>query len=539
MVDWLTDGYTPKEEVFEAVTLDKETLTAAADYFGLDVIPDNDGNLAVAPMSTPQGAKDIPGFFDYWTSESTEKASAETVRAARYRSYELMDRLMPEAMLVLDTYADEMFGVGFVDDPIEIKIKGMSKSVSDAIMETIRKSRVIENARGLGRLMCKWGEFGWLLNVHDADDPSSISITTLLPTQYKAVTPNKSPVPVAYKIEPRSGIKWTRKDILGLKKRTKDIYPWELVTVGVPDMECVPYGRSVLEPMRVPFDQLVTIEALLALSRASRVERLIVKVPTGQRNPTAALTKMNTLKSVWKNMIISNNQGRTAHGRTPALQDILFMPSDDGFSIDRLASSIDVSNTEDVEYFRDKALMMSGLPKGYFLADQSTDRGNALAAQDLKFARKLIPSQDAFAKGLVKLVVALAVHHGVTPDSFTVDVNIKRPSNLSDETITQMSSITRAAGEMITSWKEAYSISRMDADEVKVPDGMFSNLLTQLGLPKNIVDVFPTTIEKEPKPVEEAPITYAVRASTASKSVQGLLTENYAALELLRDTKNG
>ena len=104
-----------------------------------------------------------------------------------------------------------------------------------------------------------------------------------------------------------------------------------------------------------------------------------------------------------KNAIFGSSDGTRSKSRIAALTDVLFIPGSERkeYGIDRLQSSIDVSSIDDVEYFRDKMLMATRLPKGYLLADQviRIDEG-ALAQQDLKFSRSLLPMQFGYVDGL-------------------------------------------------------------------------------------------------------------------------------------------
>jgi hypothetical protein len=197
------------------------------------------------------------------------------------------------------------------------------------------------------------------------------------------------------------------------------------------------------------------------------------------------------MKNQLKNQIFTDqSSGKRSYGSIPALTDVLFLPSDKDFSIDKMSSSIDIATTEDVEYFRDKAITATGLPKGYFLADGTTDRGNALASQDLKFARKLLPAQYAFVQGIIKLCTILSAYvSDKDPTTHKITVSIKKPENLSQEKLEQYQKINDTAVSMIDGWSKT-KVTTKDAEgqdiPPKIPEDMHYNLLIKLGMPPEI-----------------------------------------------------
>ena len=493
-----TQGPIAKEEVMEAVTLDPQAMKQIGNHFGLEVGKDNDGDYMVIPSEFMAGAgKDLTKqFIDYWMGGSPEKQSVEQKRRIRNSSYELMDEIFGISILTLNAYADEALGIGFIEQPIDIEIS--DKAIEKDVKEILARNNIIKRARSHMRNLCKWGDLGaWVMPPKKSNDPLDIKIKMVTPNKWEAFFLEQAPVPLGYHMNPQ----------YGSQKRVKKedlLQPWEFVQFTVPDDEFAPYGRSLLEAMRTSFDQLATIEALLALSRVSRVERLIVKVPVNSTNPTAAMSKLNQIQSSWKNIMFSSkNSSKKSHARTPALQDIMFFPSDDEYNIERLpsGSGVEISNTDDVEFFRDNVLMMTGLPKGYLLADESTDRYHALTAQDLKFARQLIPYQDAYATGMTKLCMVLAGYLGADLETTNITVKIKRPIQMSDQLLQNNEAISRAAIEMIDNFKRANTITDEEGNETvpTLPADTYAKILAELGMSDNLIKIFNSSNTDDPK----------------------------------------
>ena len=492
----LQESSKPKEEVMEAVTLSSQQLHQISSQFGFELGKDSDGEYIVVPGNFAGSGKDITKqFIDYWMGGSPEKQSVEQKRKIRNSSYELMDEIFGIAILTLNAYADEALGIGFIEQPIDIDIS--DKEIENKVKEILARNNIIKRSRSHLRNLCKWGDLAaHILVPENSNDPMDIKIKMTTPNKWEAFFLEQAPIPLGYHLSPQYG---SQKRI----KKEDLLQPWEFVQFTVPDDEFAPYGRSLLEAMRTSFDQLATIEALLALSRVSRVERLIVKVPVNSVNPTAAMAKLNQIQSSWKNtMFSSKDSNKKSHAKTPALQDIMFFPSDDEYSIERLpsGSGVELSSTEDVEFFRDSVLMMTGLPKGYLLADESTDRYHALTAQDLKFARQLIPYQDAYATGMTRLCMVLAGYLGADLEKIQITVKIKRPVQMSDQLLQNNEAMSRAASEMIDNYKRANTVMDDKGNEVvpTMPGDTYAKILAELGMADSLIKVFTTSDKDDP-----------------------------------------
>lgn len=513
-----TISNTEAEEIFEAVTLSPDQIKSFASKFGLETTKDNEGDYLTIPTDNFKNAEFTSQFLDFWIGNTPEKLALEQQRKIRNNSYKLMDDILGEATLALDMYADEGVGMGFLEQPIDITIKSNNEQVEKDVKEILKRNEFIKHSRSHIRDLAKFGDFGTLIELPEGNDPLGIKLKIFTPDTWVAFSPCNCKVPVGYSLQPitkkksynqTSYVKVSKKDVL---------QPWEFVQFSVYDSEYAPYGRGLLEGLRTSFDQLVTIEALLAMSRATRVERLVVKVPTGQTNPTAALTKLSNLKSRFKNSIFNDSGiGRKSYSNTPAMQDVLFIPADEGFDIDRMASGsgVEISSTDDVEYFRDKLLMVSGIPKGILLADESTDRYHALAQQDLKFARKLIPFQDSYAAGLTKLVMLLVGYVGGDIEETTVTVKVKRPVQVSDNVLQSIEAISRASIEMIDNFKK--SQENNDGDQPEIRPDLYSMLMSQLGMPEDIIKLFDNAIVNDPKNPQNTPDDNNISTVTSSK----------------------
>ena len=490
---------TPGTEVMEAVTLSPDRIAGLANRLGLQVVQAEDGSYVSLPPNidlTSQSGEIKLQFIDHWLEETVGKSRIENERNRRIQTYKIMDDAMAEACISLDTYADECLAVGFVEDPLDIKFN--DKAVGKQVMAVLEKNEIIKRSRSYIRNQIKYGDIGLKVVLPLADpetDVMDIGLEYIDPLQWEAVIPKDGGnLAIGYRMDDKFN-RWV-KNPTSTGKRKKILQPWEFVQMTVFDQDFRPYGRSLLEGMRIDFDHLVTLEALLALSRASRVERLVIKIPTGSTNPVQAAQKVQALKAQFKNIIFKDTSlGTKTYGKTPGLTDVLFMPSDQGFDTTKLSSNVDLSSVEDVEYFRDKAIQTSGLTKGYFLADTSmSDRGSALQAQDIKFARKLIQYQNAWAEGLTRLCLIVATYViKADPSTLEITVGIKKPPQLALTMIDAYAKIAETAALLINNWRTSSSSTDPKTGQPIMPTAagdMYANILQTLGMPKNVAQMF-------------------------------------------------
>jgi hypothetical protein len=483
----------PGEHLFETVTLSPDRIADFAARMNLQVSQTDDGTYVALPPNVDLGAGDVRlQFIDHWLDESVNKTRTEHERNRRVQTYKIMDEAMAEACISLDTYADECLAVGFIDEPLKITFN--DKAVGSQVLEVLSNNDILKRSRSFVRNLIKYGDLGVKIVIPNVDkDVPDIGLDYIDPLLWECIVAKERKIAIGYKIDEKFN-RWVRSPQTGVARR-KALQPWEFVQMSVYDQDMKPYGRSLLEGMRIDFDHLVTLEALLALSRASRVERLVIKIPTGSTNPVQAAQKIQALKAQFKNIIFKDTSlGTKTYGKTPGLTDILFMPSDKGFEADKLSSTVDLSSVEDVAYFRDKAISVTGLPKGYFLADQTTDRGSALQQQDIKFARKLITYQNAFIEGITKLCMTVAVYVAKADlSTLEVQVGLQRPTQIAVTAIENYKLISDTALSLIQGMlSTAPPTMTPDGQAIpaSAPPNLYANVLQTLGMPKNVSQLF-------------------------------------------------
>ena len=413
------------------------------------------------PLGYLNNALNSPtGFSQYWMEQAWSKheADVEHFREQRYEYYRFMDLNSTESSLMLDTYADESVATSDISEsPIRIEIN--DKEAKNKVFDILYKNEILTSKDGDTvsahraniRELAKFGDI-FIRYYRDKPKSENIRLQFLNYEIYK----------VKLIREPVSG------KLVAWQLGNKDIVlpPWELVHGKIKDTTFDPYGRSILEPVRSAYQQLLITEALLALSRASRIERIVIKVPTTNKNPMAAFQSLLNIKSTLKSVIFGNNNNADSKSRIPALTDMLFMPSGEGYELDRLQSSIDVSSIEDVEFFRDKFITGTRLPKSYFLADETIQLdGTSLAQQDLKFARALLPLQDGYVDFLTSIITNLLILLNYDLSKVKVNVSMSRPQVMNSDMISKADSSIRLVESLLNNYGQFAAPDKPDTGD--------------------------------------------------------------------------
>lgn len=468
------------------VSLPLPEVQRLAQYYGLDVHQDRNGNVVLAPKHMPES--DLGSFLQYWNETgyvSGQKRAAQ--RRQRYESYRFMDENCGECATVLDTYASEAAYVGsLAERPMSVELP---QKYAPQLRKILREAGMM--------LPDSDSEFAYLGHVRVLRSLAKYGDVFFEVTGTDELRVRRILDPLDVTVEQINGV------VTGYTLKRQPKMPWEVVQFSISDDEFFPYGRSVLEALRSPYQRVLVTEALLAMSRASRVERLVVRVPVPDADPTAAFGALNALKNRIKGMLFGQGQSLRTKSKLAALTDVLFIPSNKDYSIDRLPSSVDISTVDDVEYFRDKLLMATRLPRGFLIVDSDTRYygEGALVQQDLKFARALLPLQQAYAEGLVRLLMTLIYRMGGDLEQDAVKVTIYRPHALTRSVLEYLGDLIRTLNDIKDNMDQLSTINRQ-----LTPEEWVELVHKMTNLPRDLLEIYAKMGEasSEPSPEEVA-----------------------------------
>lgn len=426
---------------------------------------------------------DISLYSDFMSNYTYYNKNLDTLRSA-YQIFNLMEENLSEVSLILDTYVAEVLSQGFVDNPLNIKIS--NPQAQELIEKVFYKNRIYQRLPNIVRSVAKYGNYFMTLSYpyleqwmddkeanpefKRIDVVEDLMINFVNPMYFKVNT-DEFYNPISYETQiDNTFVSTTRTSTYN----TKTWQLWQGVHFLIPDETTEPYGKSMLWSMRSSFDQLTTLEGLLGISRASRIQRLVfwVPLPNGV-NMVDAFGYINEFKGQYLNSVFNDQQGVKSGRKVPGAMSILTLPkSHDGnkVDVDHIESTIDLSSTEDVEYFLDKILRNSSLPKGYLVGEDVITTAQTLEAQDLKLKRTLIPLKKAVLTGLVNLIENVLTHAGYDVSKVDVEVSLNEPIEIPSDVIAKYADICEMLDGCLKLNQEMPDVNRFQ-------------LLVKLGMP--------------------------------------------------------
>lgn len=445
-----------------------DTLKGLAKKHGFAVGKTKSGGYVSIPLSQKYSKSfedgSYVGLFDSFMETYTYYSKNYATLLAAYKTFDLMDENLAEVGLILDTYTAEVLAQGFTDNPLKISI---SDTKAQKIVEKILyKNKIYQKLPNITRSIAKYGNYGMVLHYpylnqwleddknadfNQIDVVEDLSIRCVNPKYYKINTDEYLNV-VNYETTDENTYITRPKNTASAS--TEIWQPWQFVAFAINDEATEPYGKSMLWSMRSAFDQLSTLEALLGISRASKIQRLVFYVPLPNGTAvTDAYGYMNEFRTQYLNSIFTDAPGAKAGRKIPGATSILTLPvAADGkkVEVDHIEANIDLSSTEDVDYFKDKIYNNSKLPKGYLVGEDVITTAQTLEAQDLKLKRALIPLKKALLNGLMCLVANILTHAGYDVSKLDIKVTLNEPIQISADVISKYSDIA----ELVKSFKE-------------------------------------------------------------------------------------
>ena len=466
------------------------TLRGLAKKHGFTIGQTKSGNYVSIPLSAKYNDfnENYVSLYDSFMETYTYFSKNYATLLAAYRTFDLMDENLAEVGTILDTYVAEVLSQGFTDNPLKITI---SDSKAQSLVEKILyKNKIYQKLPNITRSLAKYGNYGMVLHYPylnkwldmekhpdftQIDVLEDLNIRFVNPKYFKVNTDEYMNV-INYETTDENTYV-ARPQTAGANNIVNVWQPWQFVHFLLADEITEPYGKSMLWSMRSAFDQLSTLEALLGISRASKIQRLVFWVPLPRDTAiTDSYGYMNEFRSNYLNSIFTDAPGAKAGRKIPGATSILTLPkAADGtkVDIDHIEANIDLSSTEDVDYFKDKIYNNSKLPKGYLVGEDVITTAQTLEAQDLKLKRALIPLKKGLIEGIMNLVENILTHCGYDVSKLDVKVSLNEPIQVPADVISKYSDIA----DLLKSFKEV---------NPNMPSINAFQLLIKLGMPTDV-----------------------------------------------------
>ena len=415
-----------------------------------------------------------------------EHLRIDTDLQSKYTDYEEA-ALYPEIACALDIYADDTTSPSMERDQ-SIWIEAAEKDIEEDLNDMMHKRCVAEDDEwGSVRSLCLYGnKFGEIL----VNESGVIGINYLsAPTVRRIEGPRGMLLGFVQDIRGEFNISVEDFYTLAAKRNQESergrnpgeqtvFEDWEVVhwRLRGQHMRSI-YGNSVIEPARWTWKRLSLLEDAMLIYKLERApSRYAFYVDVGEMDAERGLAYVNKVKNNFTRKSFVNPTTGKLDFRYNALahDEDFFVPVRGGkrtTEIDILQGP-DYSETETVEYHRDKLVASLKIPKSYMGYGGEPTRG-ALSTEDIRFARTVMRIQRAERMGWNKVCRVHIVARGGDPDAFEYDTKMNVPSVILDlarvEVLSSKSNVALQMGEQIsTKWilQNIYRFTEEEAIQV-------------------------------------------------------------------------
>lgn len=357
-------------------------------------------------------------------------------RAARYMDFDMME-FEPIIASALDIYADESTMLNESGKLIEIssqsnKVKDILRDFLDNILE------VDTNAWTWIRNMCKYGDLFVFTETQEKEGVTRCLPMPSIEIEKEIGWDEGKPDKVRYKwLLMNSPTRANSKGIiagLGGKTYIDDVNMTHF-SIDMDD-RFFPYGRSVLDPARRIWKQLMMLEDAMLIYRVTRSpERRVFQIEVGNLNPKDIPDYLQRVKDqLKKSPVISNtSNGLMQLKYNPlSVDEDYFVPSRGGVAskIETLPGAQNLGDIEDVEYMQRKLFSVLKVPKAYLTYEGDVQAKSLLSQEDVRFSRSIERIQRLFLSGLKRLcILHLFLKKVPVEDILAFELKMTNPSH--------------------------------------------------------------------------------------------------------------
>lgn len=344
-------------------------------------------------------------------------------RLSRYSDYNEME-YTPELHGALDIYADEATVKN--DDGDVVSITSQNSEIKE-VLETLFFDVININFNSWSwmRHFCKFGDFVLFV---DANEQNGIL--------------NLIPIPIN-EIEREEG--YDAKDPMAVRFRwltrgNQIIENWQIIHFRLLGNDAyLPYGSSVLEPVRRIWRQLILIEDAMLVYRIVRSpERRVFHIEIANTPPEHVDAFIEQVKTQMKrNTVIDNSTGRVDLRYNPlSVEEDYFLPKrgEQKSQIDTLSGGQFTGDIEDVQYIQSKMFAGIKIPRAYLGYEDQLGSKATLAQEDVRFAKTIERIQSLFAAELMKIAILhLAILGFTGPDLVNFKLEMAGSSTIAEQ----------------------------------------------------------------------------------------------------------
>jgi hypothetical protein len=201
----------------------------------------------------------------------------------------------------------------------------------------------------------------------------------------------------------------------------------------------LPYGKSILDPGRKLYKQLIMAEDAMLIYRITRApERRVFYIDVANIPPKDVDSFIQKARDALKRStnIRNPNTGTLDMRYNPeSILEDFFIPvrGDRSSRIETLPGGDNASAIEDIQYLQNKLFIALGVPKSYLTAEEDLSGKSTLAQEDIKFARTIQRVQKIVVSELAKIgLVHLYLKGYDQMDIYNFDLKLTNPSSVTE-----------------------------------------------------------------------------------------------------------
>ena len=190
------------------------------------------------------------------------------------------------------------------------------------------------------------------------------------------------------------------------------------------DTNFLPYGRSILEPSRKVYKQLIMMEDAMLIHRIMRAaDKRVFKIDIGNIPPNEVDAYIESIANKMKKTpYVDPTTGdyNLKFNMMNMIEDF-YLPvrgSESGTSIDTLGG-LQYDAIADIDYLKNRLLASLKIPKAYLGFEEDISGKSTLASQDFRFARTIERIQRIIESELTKMAIVHLYAQGFTDENLT------------------------------------------------------------------------------------------------------------------------
>jgi hypothetical protein len=204
--------------------------------------------------------------------------------------------------------------------------------------------------------------------------------------------------------------------------QTEEFENWEIAHFRLlTDTNFLPYGRSIIEPVRKVWKQITLMEDAMLIHRIMRApDKRVFKIDIGNIPPNEVDAYMEGMINRIKKIPFvdpETGQYNLKYNMMNLLEDFYFpvRGGDSATSVEPLAG-IQYDSIPDIEYLKARLLGGLKIPKAFLGFEEDISGKATLASQDFRFARTIERIQRIICSELYKIAIVHLYSQGFTDD---------------------------------------------------------------------------------------------------------------------------